>query len=95
MKLLYSPQVGIEGRTLDYEFDGDMVHITINGHTDSFDFTGYSNDGEVDIFSIETTLPFNPLLEAKRVDGELHLTLLKYIGLDAIEEEKYPDWIEV
>ncbi|CAM3442613.1 hypothetical protein [Marinicrinis lubricantis] len=59
---------------------------------DIFDFADMPN-GILD--GVETTLKYNPIISAKRENGVLHLELLNFIGEDATEQEKFPDWQEV
>lgn len=93
MRILFSPQVpAIEGQRIHYTFGNDVITAEIDGQTDTFDFSEMP-DGEA--VSIETTLPVNPVLSARRVDGVLEVVLLNFIGPDATEDERYPDWQEV
>lgn len=77
---------------LDYQADGDRLTVThtiqrrdpetgalIDGPQtiDTFDFTG-TPDGRLDVDSIETTLPVQPILAAERVGGELTVTVLDW-----------------
>lgn len=91
MKVLFSPQVS--ERVLKYEFKNDVVTATLNGVTDTFDFSGMP-DGIAD--SIESEVfDFNPVLSAKKESNTLYLELINFIGTDATEEEKFPEWFEV
>lgn len=91
MKLKYSPQFGV--RRIDYELAGEVLAATLDtGETDVFDFLGLP-DGRAE--GIETTLPVQPIVTAERVAGVLQLELLKYIGLDATEAERFPERMEV
>ena len=93
MRILFSPQVpAVEGQRIRYTFGNDVITADIDGQTDTFDFSEMP-DGEA--VSIETTLPVNPVLSARRVDGVLEVVLLHWIGQDVSEEERFPDWIEV
>lgn len=76
MHIKYSPQ-RIDGQ-LAYEFDGEVIMVTLNGQTDTFDFSAFPN-GEARVELIETVLPENPIKAAKRVDGELYVELLRYV----------------
>ncbi len=98
MRVLYSPQLN-ERDTLEYLFEGDKITVTFNGEVDVFDFTGMS-DGFANSYdrrnqTIITTLPINPVIEATKKNGILSVTLMKFIGEEATDEEKFPDWIEV
>lgn len=59
---------------------------------DTFDFSSMP-DGIAQ--EINTILPFNPILRAERVDGVLSVELIKYVGPDATEQERFPEWMEV
>lgn len=93
MRVFFSP---IDGLTKDikYKFDNDVLEVTINGISDTFDFTSLP-DGNLDLESIETTLEIQPISLAERVDGILYLRVLNGITQDATEFEKFPNWIEV
>lgn len=91
MKVLYSPQVNNQD-TVEYSFSGERIAVTLNGVTDIFDFSS-SADGVVE--SVETELPINPIVSARRENGVLHVELLYFINADATEEEKFPTWQEV
>lgn len=96
--ILYSPQFN-EQDELTYQFEGDKIIATLNGKTDEFDFTGMP-DGSVDNSSrdgdnIITKLSICPIVSAKKEDGVLFVELLKFIKMDATEEERFPKWIEV
>ena len=75
MRVTYSPQ-RID-HTVSYAFDGDCITATMDGVSDVFDFSGLP-DGEA--AGIESVLDPCPVLAARRVDGELHVTLLRAIG---------------
>lgn len=59
---------------------------------DTFDFSTMP-DGVAQEFT--TILPFNPILRAERKDGILSVELIKYVGPDATEQERFPEWMEV
>ena len=94
MRILMSPQVMLEDQRFDFVFSGESITATFDGETDTFDFSGLP-DGEVDFSKIETMLPINPILIARRVDGVLSVELLNFISEDASELERFPEWIEV
>ena len=89
-----SPQVMFEDKRFDFTFLGDTITATFDGETDTYDFSGLP-DGEVDFSMIETTLSYNPIIIARRVDGVLSVELLNFISEDASEFDKFPEWIEV
>jgi len=97
MRILFRPQRSAEQIT--YTFRGESVTALIgdaeDAIEDTFDFTGLP-DGEIDTEQeIETTLPACPIISARRVDGILHLELLNWIGKDAPNESRFPEWMEL
>ena len=94
MRILMSPQVMLEDQRFDFVFSGESITATFDGETDTFDFSGLP-DGEVDFSTVETTLPYNPIIIARRVDGTLSVELLNFISEDASDAERFPEWIEV
>ncbi len=90
MKILLSPQRS--NRKIKYKFEGEKVIATIDNVTDIFDFSTMP-DGIM--YEVGTTLDMNPIISAKRADGILYVELLNFIGQDATEEEKFPEWQEV
>lgn len=87
MKILYSPQRS--DKTIYYEFSNEVITVKIDNQIDVFDFRETPN-GMLE--KTETTLKVNPILSAERKEGELYVTLLKYIDKDAIHEERFPQW---
>lgn len=61
--------------------------IVLEEFEDVFDFTNMP-DGIVE--EITTTLPVNPIIKAKKVDGVLELELLKYHAKNATKDELFP-----
>lgn len=92
MKIKYSPQFN-EHDQLAYHFDDELISVTLNDQTETFDFTNMPNGRAEKIESEEFT--FCPIISAERKEGTLYLELLNFIGLDATEEEKFPEWQEV
>lgn len=90
MRVLFCPQRS--DRRIEYAFGNDTITAEIDGLVDTFDFSQMP-DGEAT--HIKTTLPVNPIISAKRVNGILEIVLLNWLGHDASEEERYPDWQEV
>lgn len=87
MQIKYSPQRSDD--VIQYIFEEDIITVTYQDQSDTFDFTEMP-DGEMG--SIETELPLNPIISAKRVDGELFVELLYYHGATATQEELFPQW---
>lgn len=79
-------------RTIEYSYDGEVITAMIDGQSDTFDF---SSVPEGILEKVETDLPINPIVSAKRVDGTLYVELINFISADASEEERFPEWKEV
>jgi len=88
MLVHYSPQRS--DRQLSYQFDGETITATQDGQADVFDFSGLP-DGELDVSALETTLDICPVLAARRVNGKLEVTLLRFHGPDAPDSERFPE----
>jgi len=89
MLVRWSPQRS--DRQLSYVFPAPgVIEITLDGVTDRFDFSGLPN-GELDVSALETTLDICPVLAARRVNGKLEVTLLRFHGPDAPESERFPE----
>lgn len=86
---------------LTYEFTGETIKATLNGITDTFDFSSLQEGEEVarneetGQLEIETILPLLPILDARRENGQVVVTVLKYHGKDAPEDERFPAPLEV
>ena len=76
------------GTTYSYRAEGDVLHATVNGVEDSFDFTGMP-DGSASDFEI--ALEPNPLIQATKTDGELTITLLGWYGNAPVQGEEETD----
>lgn len=93
MKVFYSPIVGLP-HTMSYSFEGETMRAEYNGEFDEFNFAGLP-DGQLIGSEVETSLIINPIMDIKKIDGVLYLTLLNPIAEDATEAEKFPEWVEV
>ena len=98
MQIYKSPQYNVAAQ-FKYEFSGDMITATLlmsDGvlSSDIFDFTDFP-DGELEVDTIESMISIQPILSAKRIDGELFVEVLNYIDSEATEEELYPEWTVV
>src|SRR5699024_812754 len=90
MKILFSPQVRDDDK-IWYEIEYQKITATINGVTDTFDFTGmpngklqlYNSDGES---MIETVLEEIPILGAEKTDGVLTVEIL--FSIDSNEQDE-------
>lgn len=91
MKVKFSPVRS--DKSIKYAFEGDTISAKYEGTDETYDFSGFPN-GEAVMSEIETILPFNPIVSAKRVDGILYVELINYIGADASYEERFPDWFD-
>lgn len=91
MKILYSPQEHLSSRII-YNFSGETITATLDGQSDTFDFSGLP-DGRA--YDIKSTLPVNPIVDAIRENGILSVTLLNYISENASEADRFPQWMEV
>jgi len=92
MKIYLSPQVN-NGEKFNYNFNGEIITVNYKNINDTFDFTTFPEGAE--FMGIETTLVIDPIVNVKRENGVLFVTLLNFINSDATEEEKFPDWMEV
>ncbi|WP_284037467.1 hypothetical protein [Neobacillus sp. 114] len=90
MRVYFSPVRSDD--SLVYEFNGEAITVTLNGESEVFDFSEMP-DGRLD--SVETTLSVNPILSAERVNGVLSVQLLNFIGVNADQEDLFPEWKEV
>ncbi len=99
MLINFSPQRNDD--KLTYEFKDETIKATLNGITDTFDFSSLqegdivARNEETGKLEIETTLPMLPILSAKREGGQVVVTVLKYHGKDAPYEERFPEPLEV
>ena len=95
----FSPQRNDD--KLEYIFKGETITATLNGITDTFDFSSLQEGDEVarneetGELEIETCLPILPILDARRENGQIIVTVLKYHGKDAPENERFPEPLEV
>ena len=92
MRIYKSPQVRMDGKRFIYSFIGEKITVTFEGVTDVFDFTAVRS--AVKVSTIRTSLEINPI-EKVEYDGALKITVTNFIGPDASEEERYPNFEEV
>lgn len=93
IKVYFSPQVS--DRKIEYGFNGETLTVKIGDTEDVFDLSSLP-DGELDREEpIESTLPVNPIISARRIDGILHLELLNWIESNAPYESRFPEWCEL
>ena len=99
MLVNFSPQRA--DKTIEYIFKGETITAILNGITDTFDFSSLQEGDEVarneetGKLEIETILPLLPILDAKRENGQVIVTVIKYHGKDAPKEERFPAPLEV
>lgn len=100
MRIKFSPQGRLDGEKIVYKFSENLVTATYKGVTDSFDFSGLP-DGKLDVYDmdtkqslIETELEVIPIMNATKENGVLSVELLNFIGADATEEERFPQWFD-
>ena len=90
MKVLLSPQVR-DNSKIWYEIEHQKITATINDITDTFDFTDMPN-GELQLWGeegeelVQTILPENPILSAKKVNGVLTVKILFSMDMDEKDE---------
>ena len=88
MKILLSPQY--HDQKITYSFENETIQVTFGEIVETFDFEGLP-DGKAEKITPEA-LPFNPIIEAERVEGVLHIKLLNYVDDDATHDELFPEW---
>jgi len=97
MLVYLSPQVPGKPVEVEYAFEEDKIKVKYitseEVYEDVFDLSPMPN-GELETESVETSLPFNPLISAKREEGVLRVELINYINVDSTELERFPEWIE-
>jgi len=93
MRIYKSPQVRLDDKRIDYSTKGDKLIVTIEGVSDTFDFTNVV--GVLNMVSVRTTLSFNPIQKVERKNGNIEVTTINYIGQNATDEERFPHFQEV
>lgn len=88
MNIFLSPQRN--DCPIKYTFQEETIKMTYKGITDIVDLTTFPEGAEFQ--EMETTLEVAPVLDVKRENGELQVTLLNFIGGYASQEEKFPTW---
>lgn len=90
MIIKLSPQVRTNNK-IWYEIEENKITATINDVTDTFDFTDMPN-GELQLWGeegeelVQTILPENPILSAKKVNGVLTVKILFSMDMDEKDE---------
>ena len=93
MRIYKSPQVRTDDKRIDYSAKGDKLTVTIEGVSDTFDFTNVV--GVLNMVSVRTTLNFNPIQKVESKNGNIEVTTINYIGQNATDEERFPHFQEV
>jgi hypothetical protein len=84
MKIKLTPQRSDYSQL--YSATGDVLSVTINDVTDTFDFSSLENGDQAT--DIMTTLPINPIINATRVNGDIEVAMISFYGIDADDIEK-------
>ena len=92
MRVYKSPQVRLDDKRIDYSAKGDKLTVTIEGVSDTFDFTNVV--GVLNMASVRTTLSFNPIQKVERKNGNIEVTTINYICQNATDEERFPHFQE-
>lgn len=87
MRITYFPQRS--DRAVSYTFDGEAITATLDGVTDTFNFSSLPDGEAAEIVSVLNPCP---VLAAKRVDGELHITLLRAIPARPSDPQELEVW---
>jgi hypothetical protein len=91
MKIEYIEQVHTDNEgeylPIEYKIEGLKIIATFLEIEDTFDFSEIEEDGEINVFQIETKLKFVPIASAKRLDGEWFIELIKTIPMEVVEYE--------
>lgn len=88
----YVPQFN-ESEKIHYKITNECVKVSIEEKEELFDFSEMPNGIAQKIHS--DIFEFCPIISAERKEGVLYLELLNFIGFDATEDEKFPEWQEV
>lgn len=107
MKILFSPQVSIGNKKINYEFNNEIITVRYGDLTNTYNLSQLQDDfykefvsenGEIIniAYIIETTFDFSPIINAFRDEtGTLFVEVLDFIDKDATEGEKNPYWLEI
>ena len=96
MKVKYILQINDVDKVA-YQFNDDVITATLDGKSDTFDFTDMPNDSETKS-SPETTLRplFLPVISAKRdSDGVLWVELFKAVTEGQYRKPSLTEWEDV
>lgn len=79
IRVSYVPQVALPGRSLEYAWQGRVLHIRLqpDGLEETVDLTPLAPGDRATVTT--EVIPYNPVLEAYVDDvGDLHVTLLHW-----------------
>lgn len=68
----------ISNDKFEYIVDNDVLTVYYSGIEDIFDFTDVS-DGKINFTNIETILPHNPIISAKKENDVLTVTVIDFV----------------
>jgi hypothetical protein len=68
----------INNDKFEYIVDNDVLTVSYSGIEDIFDFTDVS-DGKINFTNIETILPHNPIISAKKENDVLTVTVIDFV----------------
>lgn len=99
MKILYSPQFNDENK-IEYTFFGEIIKVEMSTLVENEEKSNFELDSVFyyDLSSVKEgghTQSQEPIISAKRVDSEMIVELLMYIGSSATKEERFPEWQDV
>ena len=66
-----------------YKINKDVLEVTIDNVTETFDFTGL-NEGIAKEIIVEV-LPFNPILSAEKIGDTINVKVIRFYGADEKE----------
>ena len=68
----------INSDKFEYTIVDDVLRVSYYGIEDIFDFTDVS-DGEINFTDVETILPHNPIISAKKENDILTVTVIDFV----------------
>ena len=90
---------------LTYQFSGETITATYNNQTEIYDLSFVQEGQKIrpverdetgkEIIHMPTRFPVHPVISAKRENGVLYVELVNFIGKNASQEERFPQWKEV
>jgi len=88
MKIFYTPQV--RDKNIYYKIEKEVIIVEFENETETYDFSGMPDGNAEEIIS--EVFDFNPIISAKRENGELWIEVLNFITENATEKERFPEW---